>query len=170
MSAPLQFEKPTAMRIIANSKDSLTIRTGVGSWWLGLAGLILLATALVSGLAQFAYALWTAQFIGALITLVVTVLAVAFAALFAVAITHQRLCVSQSQVEITRRLFALPLRQKSARFDTIDAVEVIEDSSDDSVAAWLELRSGKQSVRFGDGYEPANLNRLRDEINRRRKR
>ena len=164
MGSSFELTPPTDLRVIREDDDVLELRTGVGSWWLGTLGMIALLGVLAGGIGSVAYSLWHLRFWNAISAIVGTALASAFLAMFAGALLHERLLITQTEVVWTLRLFSFTLRRKHVAYADLASVEVVDVSSDDSAGYKLELIAGNVRARFGGGSERANLDRLRSVI------
>ena len=168
VSATLPLGEPTHLNFITADKNEIEVRTSVGAYWLGLPALVLLPIIVISGLLQVIFELWMLEVSAALIALVFASIGAGLLSLLVMSVTHERLRVTQRDVEWTLRLFAVTLRRKILSLDRIDELEVVDAGGSDGTCWKLELRSKPTMMRFGQEPTPVALNRIGTLIDERR--
>ncbi len=164
--------QPTDLCLIESSEDRLEIRTKVGSWWLGSAGVIAMIGWAISGLSGVGYLLAQGRVLSALGSLFMTALGCAFLALFAFAATTERLIVTRETVEFQYRLFTgfVLWRWRATHGELVSAPKCIyHDAGDEGGSHQLELRFGRRVKHFGSESKEDNIRAIEREVRRLRR-
>lgn len=164
------FEHPTELHLITSDSEVFEVKRREPSWWLGTAGLVFLITFFGFGSYQLARSIAEHDLNSALLDTIGTSIGVAFAALFASALTHQRLRVTRETVQWSLRLLSWTLRQKSMALDEITALDIEDRGGEEHVSWYLQLKSANGTISFGGEPSFKNMDRLRGLIERRRRR